>query len=113
MVKILKLLPSSGRSKDAVNNIALSLVGKAISVLSSLLIVPLTINYVNPTRYGIWLTLSSIIAWVSFFDLGMGNGFRNKFAEAKEWYTKCLDFYPKNYCALDFIKKCDAKLASK
>lgn len=73
----------SPRSKQAVKNIALSLVGKAISVLSSLLIVPLTINYVNPTRYGIWLTLSSVIAWVGFFDLGMGNGFRNKFAEAK------------------------------
>ena len=73
----------SGRSKEAIKNIAFSLIGKAVSVLSSLLIVPLTINYVNPTRYGIWLTLSSIIAWVSFFDFGMGNGFRNKFAEAK------------------------------
>ena len=73
----------SERSKEAVKNIALSLVGKAVSVFCSLLIVPLTINYVNPTQYGIWLTLSSIIAWVGFFDLGMGNGFRNKFAEAK------------------------------
>ena len=47
------------------------------------MVVPLTINYVNPTQYGIWLTLSSIIGWVVFFDLGLGNGFRNKFAEAK------------------------------
>lgn len=38
---------------------------------------------------------------------------QNKFALAKEWYTKCLDYYPKNYCALDFIKKCDAALACK
>jgi len=45
--------------------------------------VPLTINYVNPTRYGIWLTLSSIVAWFSFFDIGLTQGLRNKFAESK------------------------------
>ena len=43
----------------------------------------MTINYVNTTKYGIWLTLSSIIGWIGFFDLGLGNGFRNRFAEAK------------------------------
>jgi O-antigen/teichoic acid export membrane protein len=37
---------------------------------------------VNPTRYGIWLTLSSIVGWFYFFDIGLGNGLRNKFAEA-------------------------------
>ena len=52
-------------------------------ILTALLIVPMTINYVNSTQYGIWLTLSSIIGWVSFFDLGLGNGLRNRFAEAK------------------------------
>jgi len=44
--------------------------------------VPLTINYINPSRYGIWLTLSSIIGWFSFFDIGLTQGLRNKFAEA-------------------------------
>jgi O-antigen/teichoic acid export membrane protein len=43
----------------------------------------LTINYINPSRYGIWLTLSSIVAWLSFFDIGLSQGLRNKFAEAK------------------------------
>lgn len=49
----------------------------------SLQVVPLTIDYINPTKYGIWLTLSSIIAWLSYFDLGFAHGFRNRFAEAK------------------------------
>lgn len=77
-----KLLSASGRSKKAIKNIILSLSARFFSILSSLLIVPLTINYVNPTQYGIWLTLSSVIGWIGFFDLGLGNGFRNKFAEA-------------------------------
>ncbi|WP_367773603.1 MATE family efflux transporter [Flavobacterium sp. WC2421] len=45
--------------------------------------IPLTINYLDTENYGIWLTLSSFIAWFSFFDIGLGNGLRNKFAEAK------------------------------
>ena len=71
------------RSRAAVNNIILSLSTKCVTVLTTLLLVPMTINYVNPTQYGIWMTLSSIIAWIAFFDLGLGNGFRNRFAEAK------------------------------
>ena len=52
-------------------------------MLISLLLVPLTIDYLNPTQYGIWITLMSVIAWFNFFDIGLGNGLRNKFATAK------------------------------
>jgi len=71
------------RSIEAKKNILGSLFIKLLSILINLLLVPLTINYVNPSRYGIWLTLSSVIAWISFFDIGFTNGLRNKFAEAK------------------------------
>jgi O-antigen/teichoic acid export membrane protein len=70
------------RSVKAKKNILASFIIKGLSIAISLVLVPLTINYVNPSRYGIWLTLSSIISWFSFFDIGFGNGLRNKFAEA-------------------------------
>ncbi len=70
------------RSVKAKKNILASFVIKGFNIAISLLLVPLTIHYVNPTQYGIWLTLSSIIAWFAFFDIGFGNGLRNKFAEA-------------------------------
>ena len=71
------------RSKDAARNIAVSMVTKGVSIIISFVLIPLTIDYVNPTQYGIWLTLSSVIGWITYFNLGLGNGFRNKFAEAK------------------------------
>lgn len=71
------------RSIAVKRNIIGSLALKGISILVSLQVVPLTINYINPTRYGIWLTLSSIIAWLSYFDMGFAHGFRNRFAEAR------------------------------
>ena len=70
------------RSIKAKRNILFSFFIKGLNILISLLLVPLTINYVDKTQYGIWLTLSSIIAWFGFFDIGFGNGLRNKFAEA-------------------------------
>lgn len=73
----------SERSVLIKKNIIASFLLKGISILISLQIVPLTINYVNPTQYGIWLTLSSLLAWFFFFDIGLTHGFRNRFAEAK------------------------------
>lgn len=70
------------RSLAAKKNIIASFVIKAFSIVISIVLVPLTIHYVNSSSYGIWLTLSSIVGWLSFFDIGFGNGLRNKFAEA-------------------------------
>lgn len=72
------------RSVRAKKNIVLMFALKGISILCSLLIVPLTINYVSSYEYGIWLTVSSLVAWLSFFDIGIGNGLRNRFIEAIE-----------------------------
>lgn len=70
------------RSIRAKKNIAASFLIKALNIAIGLMIVPLTINYLDPTRYGIWITLSSLIAWFGFFDIGLGHGLRNRFAEA-------------------------------
>jgi len=71
------------RSVKAKKNIVASFFLKGISIAISLVVVPLTINYINPSRYGIWLTLSSIVGWFGFFDIGLSHGLRNKFAEAR------------------------------
>lgn len=86
--KIFKIISSflakgQQRSIEVKKNILGSFVYKGISILLSLIMVPMTIHYVNPSQYGIWLTLSSIVGWVSFFDIGFTNGFRNKFAIAR------------------------------
>jgi len=44
--------------------------------------VPLSLDYLDANTYGVWLTLSSIVMWFGFFDIGLGNGLRNKLAEA-------------------------------
>jgi len=70
------------RTLRAKKNISISFICKGITILISFLIVPLTLGYVGKVEYGIWMTISSIISWFSFFDIGLGNGLRNKLAEA-------------------------------
>ena len=77
------ILRGNTRSVIVKKNIIGSFLLKCISILISLQVVPLTINFINSTQYGIWLTLSSIIAWLSYFDFGFAHGFRNRFAESK------------------------------
>ncbi|MFZ4521218.1 MAG: lipopolysaccharide biosynthesis protein [Bacteroidales bacterium] len=71
------------RSSIVAKNIAFSLVIKGGSILSNFLLVPLTLGILDPTKYGIWITLSSIIGWFSFFDIGLSNGLRKFYTEAK------------------------------
>ncbi len=70
------------RTIKAKKNILASVLVKCISVVTSFVLVPLTIHYLNPVNYGIWLTLYSVISWFGLLDIGLGNGLRNKFAEA-------------------------------
>ncbi len=74
---------TSYRTKNITKHIAYSLFYKSGSMIANFLLVPVTISYLNTENYGIWLTLTSFISWFSFFDIGLGNGLRNKFAEAK------------------------------
>jgi Membrane protein involved in the export of O-antigen and teichoic acid len=71
------------RTVLAKKNVTLSFLIKGISVLISLFLTPLTIDYVGVERNGIWLTLYSMAFWLNLFDIGLGNGMKNKLAEAK------------------------------
>jgi len=70
------------RSIKAKKNVLGLLTIKGSGIAISFFLVPLTINYVEPMQYGIWITLSSLVAWLNYFDIGFGHGLRNKFSEA-------------------------------
>ena len=76
-----KFLKGSGRGALLRRNVLLGMGVKVGSIACSFVLVPMTINFVNPTQYGIWLTIQSIATWMAFFDVGLSNGLRNKLAE--------------------------------
>lgn len=68
----------SEKSKVFLVNASVSFFIKGINIFVSFLTVPLVLSFLSTTQYGIWLTLMAIISWFSLFDLGFGNGLRNK-----------------------------------
>lgn len=93
------------RSLKAIVNIAYSFFLKGGSVIIQFALVPLTIDYLDKYQYGIWLTLASILGWFSFFDIGIGNGLRNKLAEtlAKNQIALARTYISTSYAFLSLI----------
>lgn len=77
-----------------------SLIIKGASLLVSFILVPITLGYLDPFEYGVWLTLNSVLSWIFLFDIGLGNGLKNKLAEAiaKEDYQTA-----RKYIATTFL----------
>ena len=96
----MKLISTHSRTLNIQKNVVFSFILRGGSIGISLVMVPLTLNYLDQERYGLWLTLSSIINWFVLFDIGLGNGFRNKFAEA---LAKKDDSLAKTYVSTTFV----------
>jgi len=77
---------AEGRSKERYRRIVLTsfaaIAARGVGVLTALISVPLTLHYLGNERYGMWMTISSVIAMLGFADLGMGNGLINAVSEA-------------------------------
>lgn len=93
------------RTLKARKNVVLSFFYRGVSVATGFILVPLTINYINQTQYGIWITLSSVISWFSFFDIGLANGLKNKLAEsnALQKYDQSVIYISTIYACLAVI----------
>ncbi|MBQ5689942.1 MAG: hypothetical protein IIV24_00450, partial [Alistipes sp.] len=72
---------STIRSKALKKNVYIMMLIRGLSFLISFLYVPLLYGALDTNSYGVWLTLTSLVAWVAMFDIGLGNGLRNKLAE--------------------------------
>lgn len=73
---------NDSRTLSVKRNIIASFFIRGLSIIISLTLVPLTLGFVTSELYGIWLTLSSIVVWMNFFDIGFNLGLKNKLTEA-------------------------------
>ena len=96
---------STNRSIKAYKNIIGLFTLKGVNIAVGFVLVPLTLNYLDPTRYGIWITISAIFNWFSLFDVGMGHGMRNRLAEAlaKNDIIKARTYVSTTYALLGLI----------
>ncbi len=81
-MSIKRIFNGDTRTSLVKKNIAGSLAIKGWSCMVQFLLVPITLKCLNQYEYGIWLTINSILLWIDQFDIGLGNGLRNKLAES-------------------------------
>lgn len=75
-------LKKGGLTGKYVEQLSGSVVVRVFGIAITLLYIPLLLDFLNEEKYGIWITLTTIINWIRIFDIGLGNGLRNKLAEA-------------------------------
>jgi O-antigen/teichoic acid export membrane protein len=70
------------RLRRAFWSAAASVVAKGINTLAILVSVPITLSYLGNERYGLWMTIAALVAFLEFADLGIGNVILNLVSEA-------------------------------
>ena len=70
------------RNRRAVLTGGASTLARAVQIGTSLITVPLTLKYLGNERFGLWMTISSVLAMAAFADFGVGNGVLNTVAKA-------------------------------
>ena len=70
---MLKLARIGETEKSAIRGVLI----KPISMVLSLIYTPMLLDYLGTEKYGVWATILSVISWINYCDIGIGNGLRN------------------------------------
>jgi O-antigen/teichoic acid export membrane protein len=76
-----------GRSKERYRRVLLTAItgpmASGFGLLAFFITVPLTVRYLGPARYGAWMSLSALMAFLRFSDLGLGNSLVGAISQAE------------------------------
>lgn len=103
--KISNFFKGHERTIKAKKNIIASFLIKGMSIVVGFFMIRITLDYLDQTKYGIWLTLTSFITYFAFFEIGLGRGLQNKLAEAlaNKDYNLARKFVSTTYAILSII----------
>ena len=59
---------------------ALGVVVRAVGILTQVVSLGVAVRYLGRERYGMWATISTLVAWFSMANLGLGNGLTTRLA---------------------------------
>lgn len=75
-----------GRSNERLRRVfwtaSTSAIAKVVNTLTILVAVPITLRYLGAERYGLWMAITAVVAFLGFADLGIGNVILNLVSEA-------------------------------
>ncbi|MDH5299862.1 MAG: polysaccharide biosynthesis protein [Gammaproteobacteria bacterium] len=96
---------SSSRGFNYVYQVKSSFIFKGLAILATFVAMPITIKYLGNELFGVWATMLALISWVMLFDLGIGNGLRNKVSESLSAsdYNSAREYVAASYMVVGFV----------
>ena len=70
------------RIRKVLNASGLSIVSRVITIATAFVSTPLILRYLGEELFGVWMTISSLVAMLAVIDLGVGNSLINAVAKA-------------------------------
>lgn len=78
-IKFSQLVKKYKSNSMLIKNVIAAFLIKGSGFIVSIVGLPLYINYFdNKTALGVWFTMLTLVGWILSFDIGVGNGLRNK-----------------------------------
>lgn len=69
------------RNRRALLTAIINVLSQIVQLATGLISVPLALSYLGVERFGIWMTLSAALAFITFSDLGVGIGLQDRMAK--------------------------------
>lgn len=101
----IKALIQRLRTNNISSNMVASGIYKPIAMFLSYIYVRFALSYLGIEKYGVWSTILTIISWINYFDIGIGNGLKNRLTEAIEHHDKklCKKYIASSYVIISAI----------
>src|SRR5207302_8520521 len=71
-----------GRYQRIIHSTIAAAIARGVNLVVSFISVPLAVGYLGRDRYGVWITISSLLMFLSFADFGLGGSLQNALADA-------------------------------
>ncbi|MGI2026837.1 lipopolysaccharide biosynthesis protein [Endozoicomonas acroporae] len=67
----------SQRDKGIFKGIVTGILAKSITIVSGLVTIPFTLEYLGVERFGVWMTITGFVSFLTLSDFGLGIGLQN------------------------------------
>lgn len=86
-------------------HLSLGFIYRILGIMLSYISISLFLKYLGEKDYGLWMVVFSIISWIFMFDLGIGNGLKNRLTQClvEKNFLDAKKYITTGYIILGFI----------
>ena len=96
-------IQNNKRSRSLIKGLSIDLIGYVVSIIIGFGILPIYFNFVSKYDYGIWLTVSSVVAMISLIDVGVDQYLTKNITNDDQFFSKKISIQISSSLFIKFI----------